>query len=83
MAQLRADLAETRAERDAALLAERNLRAWVCMKLGIIRRTPGPEGLTLLRMVSDREIVEEIERLTARAAGADPDQGESDGQAER
>ena len=55
---------ELRAERDALQRELMNLRAGLCHSLGKYRRDPnGPQGLTIVSVLSDREIFKEILRL--------------------
>ncbi len=62
---MRAELNQTRTERDTARRELGDLRAWVCKELGIIRRSPGPEGLTVLSVASDKEIIAAVVQLRA------------------
>ncbi|MEU0504714.1 hypothetical protein [Nocardia sp. NPDC005998] len=50
-------------ERDTLERELGDLRARLCIKLGILDRRPGPQGITVLSTISDREIIAEIERL--------------------
>jgi hypothetical protein len=55
---------ELRAERDVLQRELMNLRAGLCHSLGKFRREPdGPQGLTVVSVLSDREIFDEIRRL--------------------
>jgi hypothetical protein len=45
-----------------------DLRAWLSQKLDLIHREPGPQGITVLNIASDREILAEIERLQVEVA---------------
>ncbi|WP_156755888.1 hypothetical protein [Actinokineospora pegani] len=66
---------DVRAERDALRQELADLRAWLSVKLGLIKHEPGPVGLTTLAVASDREIVAAVERLTQRdKAGPAPRQ---------
>ncbi|WP_107084391.1 hypothetical protein [Streptomyces sp. NRRL S-495] len=62
---LHAKLEQTRTELDTARRELGDLRAWLCKELGIIHRSPGPEGLTVLSVVSDKEIVAAVVQLRA------------------
>jgi hypothetical protein len=59
----RSALDEIRAERDAARQEPADLRAWLTLKLRLAHRAPGPEGLRVLTVASDREIIAKIEQL--------------------
>jgi hypothetical protein len=59
---------QAQAERDAARRELGDLRAWLSQKLDILHREPGPQGITVAGIASDREIIAEIERLRAEAA---------------
>jgi hypothetical protein len=48
-----------------------DLRAWLTSALRMSRREPGPAGLTLLGVPSDRELIDEIRRLRELADRAD------------
>ena len=54
------------AERDALRQELADLRAWLSVKLGLLKREPGPGELTTLSVASDREIIAKIEELTER-----------------
>ncbi|MFL5993339.1 MAG: hypothetical protein ACJ736_03295 [Streptomyces sp.] len=45
------------AQRDATRREFGELRAGVCRELGILHQQPGPRGMTVLRVTSDKEIV--------------------------
>ncbi|SDW36872.1 hypothetical protein SAMN05421504_101402 [Amycolatopsis xylanica] len=64
----RADVEErfedVRAERDALRRELGDLRSWLSVKLGLLKREPGPSGLTVISIASDREIIAKIEELT-------------------
>ncbi|MFD8494903.1 hypothetical protein [Amycolatopsis sp. NPDC059657] len=55
---------DVRAERNALRQELADLRAWLSVKLGLLKRAPGPSGLTVLSVASDREIIAKIEELT-------------------
>ncbi|GAB3842191.1 hypothetical protein GCM10027610_052590 [Dactylosporangium cerinum] len=40
-----------------------DLRAWLAVTLRLMERSPGPAGLTVVSVPSDRELVEEVRRL--------------------
>ncbi|MEV4510881.1 hypothetical protein AB0K00_18155 [Dactylosporangium sp. NPDC049525] len=40
-----------------------DLRAWLTAALRLAHREPGPEGLTILTVPSDRELIDEVRRL--------------------
>ncbi|MFC1436220.1 hypothetical protein ACEZDB_36865 [Streptacidiphilus sp. N1-3] len=63
LATVQRELTEARAERDALRRELGDLRAWLCIKLGIVQEEQGPQGLTLLTVATDAEIVEEVQRL--------------------
>jgi hypothetical protein len=44
-----------------------DLRAWLTAALRMTRREPGPAGLTVLSVPSDRELIDEVRRLRALA----------------
>ncbi|MFG1854980.1 hypothetical protein ACGFJT_24315 [Actinomadura geliboluensis] len=55
---------DLRAERDALRRELAELRAGLCHSLGKYRTVgPGPQGLTIKAVLSDREIFDEIRRL--------------------
>ncbi|WRZ88034.1 hypothetical protein OHB54_02555 [Streptomyces sp. NBC_01007] len=56
---------EALAQRDAIRRELGDLRAWLCRELGILRREPGPEGLTVLSVASDKETVAAVAQLRA------------------
>ncbi|MFD9434727.1 hypothetical protein [Streptomyces sp. NPDC060002] len=60
-----AELNEALAQRDAIRRELRDLRAWLCTELGLLRREPGPDGQTVLSVVSDEEIVAAVTQLRA------------------
>ncbi|MGW4651489.1 hypothetical protein [Kitasatospora sp. NPDC004289] len=61
---MRRELAEARAERDALQRELGDLRARLCIKLGIVRREePDEAPSTVLSVASDAEIVQEVQRL--------------------
>jgi hypothetical protein len=62
-----------RAERDALRRELLDLRAALCHTLGLVRRNPGPQGLTVLSVASDREILDEVYRLRDLAGQATDD----------
>ncbi|MGW7614028.1 hypothetical protein ACWGKW_43780 [Streptomyces sp. NPDC054766] len=62
---MQAELDEALAQRDAIRRELGDLRAWLCRELGILRREPGPEGLTVLSVASDKEIVAAVAQLRA------------------
>ena len=39
------------------------LRAWLTVTLRLAHRTPGPAGLTVISVPSDRELIDEVQRL--------------------
>lgn len=57
------ELTRTRAERDALRRELGDLRALLCMKLGIGRAEPSLHELTPLGVATDAEIVDEVQRL--------------------
>ncbi|WP_328615375.1 hypothetical protein OHS18_48335 [Amycolatopsis sp. NBC_00355] len=59
-----------RAERDAARQELADLRAWLTVKLGLLHRAPGPQGITVLSVATDREIITKIEELMKGEAQA-------------
>lgn len=61
------DLDRIRAERDALRRELGDLRAWLSVRLALITRSPGPEGLTVLGVASDQEIFAKIEQLVKNA----------------
>jgi hypothetical protein len=61
------ELHRLRAERDALRQELADLRAGLSVTLGILKRTPGPQGLTVLNAASDREIYAKIEALISDA----------------
>jgi hypothetical protein len=67
---------DVEAERDALRREIGELRAHLCVALGLLRREPGPEGLEVLTIASDREILAAVRQLIVNAAPAEPD-GES------
>jgi hypothetical protein len=64
------ELSEVRAERDALHREVGDLRAHLCVALGLLKREPGPEGLEVLSVVSDKEILAAVRRLIVDAARA-------------
>ncbi|MFD7983566.1 hypothetical protein ACFV4M_09315, partial [Kitasatospora indigofera] len=62
---MRAELNQTRTERDTARRELSDLRAWLGKELEVIRRSPGPEGLTVLSVAGDKEIVAAVVQLRA------------------
>lgn len=68
MTETSGDVNEVRAERDALRRELGDLRAHLCVALGILRREPGPEGLEVLEVVSDREILAAVRKLSVDAA---------------
>ncbi|MFG2043853.1 hypothetical protein [Dactylosporangium sp. NPDC048998] len=40
-----------------------DLRAWLTVALRLAQRELGPEGLTILSVPSDRELIDEVRRL--------------------
>jgi hypothetical protein len=65
------------AERDTLRRALLDLRAALCHAMRLVRRNPqsGPQGLTVLSLATDREIIDEAHRLRQLAdhAGDDND----------
>ncbi|MET7402732.1 hypothetical protein ABZS66_55550 [Dactylosporangium sp. NPDC005572] len=52
-----------------------DLRAWLTTALRLAQREPGPDGLTILSVPSDRELIDEVRRLRRladQAASATP-----------
>ena len=51
-----------------------DLRAWLTTALRLANRQPGPNGLTILSVPSDRELIDEVRRLRRLAdqAGSAP-----------
>ncbi|OHV41505.1 MULTISPECIES: hypothetical protein [Pseudofrankia] len=64
------ELSEIRAERDALRRELGDLRAHLCVALRLLHRGPGPQGITVLSVASDREIVEAVRRLVTNATPA-------------
>ncbi|MDT3445818.1 hypothetical protein [Pseudofrankia sp. BMG5.37] len=64
------ELSEIRAERDVLRRELGDLRAHLCVALRLMQREPGPQGITVLSVASDREIVEAVRRLVADATPA-------------
>ncbi|OKI13229.1 hypothetical protein [Streptomyces sp. CB03911] len=62
------ELTEVRAERDALRRDLGDLRARLCITLGILREEPGPQGITVVSVATDPEIVEEVQRLQEEPA---------------
>lgn len=60
-----AELNNVLAQRDAIRCELGELRAWLCRELGILRQEPGPHGLTVLSVASDKEIVAAVAQLRA------------------
>lgn len=57
------ELATRRVQRDAVQRELGELRAGLCYTLGKFHREPGPQGLTIISVLSDQEIFNEIQRL--------------------
>ncbi|MFG1681370.1 hypothetical protein ACGFNP_14500 [Nonomuraea sp. NPDC049269] len=57
------ELATRRIQRDAIQRELGELRAALCYTLGKFHREPGPQGLTIISVLSDQEIFNEIHRL--------------------
>lgn len=66
-------LDQMRSERDALRRELGDLRAWLCVKLRLVERTPGPQGLTTLTIASDKEIITKIEELMRDAGKTEDD----------
>jgi hypothetical protein len=58
-----AELATRRVQRDAIQRELGELRAALCHTLGKFHREPDPKGLTIISVLSDQEIFDEIRRL--------------------
>jgi hypothetical protein len=69
--QLRSELYVIRSERDALRRELGDLRAHASVVLGILRREPGPEGLEVLSVPTDKAIMAAIRQLVARSAPTD------------
>ena len=69
--QLRRELDVIRSERDALGRELGDLRAHASVVLGILRREPGPEGLEVLSVPTDKAIMTAIRELVARSAPTD------------
>lgn len=71
------ELERVRAERDKLHRELGDLRAWLTLKLKIAKRSPGPQGFTVLSVPSDREIIARIEQLMRDAGDGErpPDGG--------
>ncbi|MEV3978541.1 hypothetical protein [Nonomuraea sp. NPDC049758] len=61
------ELVTRRAQRDAIQRELGELRAALCHTLGKFHEEPGPQGLTIISVLSDQEIIKEISRLRAMA----------------
>ncbi|MEU7862089.1 hypothetical protein [Nonomuraea sp. NPDC049141] len=57
------ELATRRVQQDAIQRELGELRAALCYTLGKFHREPGPQGLTIISVLSDQEIFNEIHRL--------------------
>lgn len=68
--QLHRELEAIRSERDALRRELGDLRAHASVVLGILRREPGPEGLEVLSVPTDKAIMAAIRELVARSAPA-------------
>jgi hypothetical protein len=68
LARTRAERDATRAERDALRRELGDLRALLCMKLGIERSARGRQELTPPGVATDAEIVDEVQRLCDESA---------------
>jgi hypothetical protein len=53
-----------------------DLRAWLTTALRMAHREPGPEGLTVLTVPSDRELIDEVRRLRALADATEGTEGQ-------
>ncbi|WP_329375681.1 hypothetical protein [Streptomyces sp. NBC_01483] len=62
---MQAELDDALAQRDAIRRELGELRAWLCRELGILRQEPGPQGLTVLSIAPDKEIVAAVAQLRA------------------
>jgi len=62
---VQARLDEALAQRDTVRRELADLRTRLCGALGILRREPGPEGLTVQSVPSDQEIVAAVAQLRA------------------
>jgi hypothetical protein len=62
---VQARLDEALAQRDAVRRELADLRTRLCGALGILRREPGPEGLSVQSVPSDQEIVAAVAQLRA------------------
>lgn len=62
---MQAELDDALAQRNAIRRELGDLRAWLCRELGILRQEPGPQGLTVLSVAPDKEIVAAVARLRA------------------
>ncbi|WP_199486538.1 hypothetical protein [Actinomadura logoneensis] len=67
------ELSEAQAERDALRRELGDLRAHLCLALGLLRREPGPEGLEVLSVASDKEILAAVRRLIVDALPPEAD----------
>lgn len=80
----RRDLVQALAERDALRRELGDLRAWLCISLGLVQQEQGsgsgsdPNGLTLLGVATDSEIIAEVERLRDELARFTTAEGEAD-----
>jgi hypothetical protein len=70
--QTRHDLEAAQAESGTLRRELGDLRAQLCQALGILHEEPGPQGLTVLSVASDREILAEVRRLCAVRASTEP-----------
>lgn len=61
------ELSVMRAERDALRRDLGDLRAHLCVTLGILHHEPGPGGLDVLSVVSDKEILDAVRQLSVDA----------------
>jgi hypothetical protein len=68
--QMRRELEAIKSERDALRRELGDLRAHASVVLGILRREPGPEGLEVLSVPTDKVIMAAIRELVARSAPA-------------
>lgn len=65
---------EAQTERDALRRELGDLRAHLCVALGLVRREPGSEGLDVLNIATDKEILAAVRQLLVDAAPAEADQ---------
>ncbi|MFB9200334.1 hypothetical protein ACFFV7_03935 [Nonomuraea spiralis] len=73
---MRIELATRRVQRDAIQRELGELRAALCHTLGKFHREPGPQGLTIISVLSDEEIFNEIQRLRTIAESVEEQNSE-------